>query len=232
MELWKTLLGASIAILVGIIIGVVYSYIHFRVIEKTRVNFKTFFSVIFRQSKDIKPQKVRLNKPIAVTDNKPQRSAIKITNQQPLSKPQPRVASTAISSTVVVNAPPITPMAVKNIPVEIPVVRPPINNPLAVFVDELEYNLKTIKEFRGNKLLPLKTDSWEKNRRLLKDLPPDFQNNLDSIYTDIGMLNQLVWISSEFNRSSQNMLNQYMKLVSSISVKINECLEMVSDHVH
>jgi hypothetical protein len=232
MDLWKTMLGASIAILVGIIIGVVYSYIHFRVIEKTRVNLKTFFNVIFRRPKEIKPQKVNPAKLVSVTVNRPQQSAIEINKQSPLPEPQPRIVSTATARPVVVNAQPITPITVKDIPVEIPVVRPPINNPLAVFIDELEYNLKTIKEFTGNKLLPLKTDSWEKNRRLLKNLPLEFQNNLDSIYTEIGMLNQLVWISSEFNRSSQNILNQYVKLGSNISSKINECLEMVSDHVH
>jgi hypothetical protein len=112
----------------------------------------------------------------------------------------------------------------------LPLNRDMSNHPLSVFMDEFEYNLKTIREFAGDKLIPLGTSSWNANQKLVQRLSLDLRYNLESIYTDVNLLNHLVWLSSEFNRCSQNMLVQYTKLSSIITDKLNKMIEIISHY--
>jgi hypothetical protein len=91
-------------------------------------------------------------------------------------------------------------------------------------IAEFERNIKTIREFSGGNLLPLRTDAWEGNRPLVRSLPIDIRSQLESIYTDIGLLNNLAWLSSEFNRHSPSMLQQYAKLSTSIGDRLDKMI--------
>ena len=54
-------------------------------------------------------------------------------------------------------------------------------------------------EFQGDKMVPLTTEVWNANSNLIRRLQPDLRNELESIYADMGLANNLVWSSSAFS---------------------------------
>ncbi len=263
MELWQAVLGSSLAILVGIVIGVLYSYIHLRVVEKTSVNLKAIFHVLFRASNTLKPRtdysrvfvngvirkKQQLNRVLKKISSfilleihqassvlKPKiaysgNSILGIIRKQPELPDNLDKTITSINNTAIpVNqSQPLTSnisslISTANDRTRLTVNQHLVNHPLTPLMDEFEQNLKTIREFTGDKLIPLRTDSWEANQQVVQRLSKDLRISLESIYTDISLLNHLVWLSSEFNRNSQNILVQYEKLSSIIADNLDKII--------
>jgi hypothetical protein len=267
MELWQAVVGSSLAILVGIGIGIFYSYFHLRHIDKVSVNFKAIFSALFRASTPSKHKtdgpnafvtgiirkriqlnrvwktiysSVLLERHRASPGLKTKTAYSGILNLGTVRK-QPELSGKLYKTIIPINK---TATPVKNItpsPRDVPSLlsvendqerltlnQYPSNHSLSIFMDEFEQNLKTIREFAGDKLMPLRTNSWEANQKLVQRLSPELRHNLESIYADISSLNHLVWLSSEFNRSSQNMLMQYAKLSNSVAIKLNEMIAIIS----
>ena len=71
----------------------------------------------------------------------------------------------------------------------------------------------------------MRTEGWEGNQARLRSLPADVRTQLEDIYTDIGLLNNLVWLSSEFNRSSPNLRQRYVDLAASIADRLDELVD-------
>lgn len=90
---------------------------------------------------------------------------------------------------------------------------------------ELDQNRKTARFSSGSKLVPLQTEAWDACQNMLHKLDPQLRDNLDSVYADIRVLNQLVWLSSEFHRSSREMVSQYGDLSLIIAKKLDQIVE-------
>ncbi len=103
-----------------------------------------------------------------------------------------------------------------------------VNNPLAPFLDELERNRNIISEFAGDQLLPLETSCWEANKQLVNNMAPDLKNHLIGLYDDIALVNNLVWLSTEFNRLSPNMRDLYTRLIGNIAANLEKILQVVT----
>ncbi len=103
----------------------------------------------------------------------------------------------------------------------------PLSRLLADFLNELEYNQKIIKEFSGGKLLPLETGMWEANQRMVHHMIPNLKRNLTGIYDDIGQINHMVWLSTEFNHNSANMCAQYTNLSKKIASNLEKMIKRI-----
>ena len=101
---------------------------------------------------------------------------------------------------------------------------------ISAFLYEFEHNLEIIKEFAGEKLLPLETSFWDANQTLVSVMTPDLKHDLKGIYDDITLLNNLVWLSTEFNRISPNMRTQYIKLIGIIAFNLEKVLKVAVFH--
>jgi hypothetical protein len=99
-------------------------------------------------------------------------------------------------------------------------------NPLSVFLDELGRNREIINEFAGDQLLPLETAFWDANKQLVDNMTPVLKNLLSGLYNDIALLNNLVWLSTEFNRISPNMRIQYTKLIGIIAANLEKVFKV------
>ena len=83
---------------------------------------------------------------------------------------------------------------------------------LAELMAELERNLELVRAASGDTMAALETEVWERNQRLVRGLPTERRETLESVYADVGLLNRLAWMSSQFGRRSPDMVKQYLDL--------------------
>jgi hypothetical protein len=100
-------------------------------------------------------------------------------------------------------------------------------HPILAFLNEFEHNREIIREFAGDKLLPLETAFWEAHQSMVSNMAPILKHHLNGLYNDIALLNNLVWLSTEFNRISPNMRTQYAKLIDVIAANLEKMLKVV-----
>jgi len=91
-------------------------------------------------------------------------------------------------------------------------------------LEEIDANRKTAR-FSAGKLVPLQTEVWDASHRTIRALDSNLRRDLESIYSDIVLLNQLVWLSSEFRRSNRALLSQYADLSLVIAKRLDEIVE-------
>ncbi len=101
------------------------------------------------------------------------------------------------------------------------------HNHLSVFLDEFICNRQIIRELTGDSLSPLKTALWEANQRLVRNMNTDLKNRLTELYSDINLLNNLVWLSIEFNYISPNMSLKYTKLCRIIAINLENLINSI-----
>ncbi len=87
---------------------------------------------------------------------------------------------------------------------------------------ELEANRKAAGEASAEQLTALRTEAWDGSQRAVHSLPADLQNDLFGIYADINLLNQLVWLSSEFQPAGPSLRSRYVSLSLDIAHRLNE----------
>jgi hypothetical protein len=136
------------------------------------------------------------------------------------------------TSTRILNEPAPSIVKVEKQPIPIQTLNEPVSSlaevdmPLQAVVPELltefEHNYKIAREFSGGNLISLQTDIWDTSQHAIKTLPGKLQNELDNIYGIIKMLNNLVWFSTEFQRHSSALNEQYVNLLTAIADKLNE----------
>ena len=90
---------------------------------------------------------------------------------------------------------------------------------------ELERNRKAVRGFSGDNLVPLRSDAWDRNQAVVRSLPGDLRNGLESVYVDIGLLNQIAWLSSEFNRHSPSLREHYLDLGTNIADRLDQLVK-------
>jgi len=95
------------------------------------------------------------------------------------------------------------------------------NQQMRALLAECERNRAKALRFSGSKLVPLETDAWDACPHLVRGLHPGLRNALESVYTDIALLNHLVWLSDEFQRSSPGVRAQYLSLSEKIAARLD-----------
>lgn len=81
---------------------------------------------------------------------------------------------------------------------------------------EFELNCKIVAEFSGDNLLPLQTDVWDAHRYSAYQVPTTLRVQLEQVYDDIHLLNNIAWLSIELGHRSSSLDGQYRKQLTSI----------------
>ena len=102
----------------------------------------------------------------------------------------------------------------------------PLRFPIPELYTEIEHNHKIATEFSNGNLLPLQTSIWDTRQHLAHELPTHIQSTIEQVYTNIKMLNKLVWLAKELDSQSDN-LDDYKKLLAYIAKQIDIIKEEV-----
>jgi uncharacterized protein YneF (UPF0154 family) len=201
VQLLKIVLALVCTIPAGVVIGVFVSYLVFRFVDNYPVTLLAVFRVLFA-----KRPKTTSSSHLASPSDKKHKAFPAI---QELSTP-PRV--------------------VKEPARVLPTVEDRGEESLLGLLAELKRNCKTAKEFSGDNLVPLQTDVWGASQHTLRRLHANLRNDLERIYADIGLLNHLVWFSSEFHSHSPSLHEQYVKLLMSIADRLDKIIRVPLSH--
>ncbi len=97
-------------------------------------------------------------------------------------------------------------------------------------LEEINTNRTFARTSSGTKMLPLQTEVWDASQSVIRSLEPNLRRELESAYADIRLLNQLVWLSAEFHRSTRAMISQYTDLSLKIAKKLDAIVESPRSH--
>jgi len=114
-----------------------------------------------------------------------------------------------------------------NTPSASPEVHEPAKFPLPELLVEIERNLKIVTEFSGDNLLPLQSDVWDAGRDSAHKLPVNLREQLEHLYSDIHLLNQIVRVSTELGYRSSFLDERYGKRVTSIAERLQRIKQNV-----
>jgi hypothetical protein len=92
---------------------------------------------------------------------------------------------------------------------------------------EIKYNTKVAREFAGENLVSLKTDIWDTRQYAISFFPEEFQKQLKNAYHTTKLLNELVWFSTEFQRRSPALNEQYESLLNIVSRQLSEITNLL-----
>jgi hypothetical protein len=185
----------------GIIIGVLVSYLVFRFIDNYSITPLTVFRVLFARG----PKTISSSRLASPSDEK--------------HKVLPAIQEQSIP-----------PPVVKEPPRILETVEVGGGESLLRLLAELKSNYKRAKEFSGDSLVPLLTDVWDASQHTLRNLHDNLRNDLERIYDDIGLLNHLVWFSSEFHSHSPSLHEQYVKVLMSIGDRLDKIVSTPLSH--
>ncbi len=104
----------------------------------------------------------------------------------------------------------------------------PVKSPIPELLIEIEHNLKTVTEFTGENLLPLKRDVWDAVRFSPHKFPLNLREQLVQVYTEIYVLNLIVKTSTQVGHKSSLLDEQYRERITNIAEglkRIKEDLE-------
>ena len=73
----------------------------------------------------------------------------------------------------------------------------------------------------------METSIWEANQQLVHNMIPNLKRNFSRLYDDIIQINNLVWLSTEFNHISPNMCAQYTRLSELITVNLDKMIQRI-----
>ena len=90
---------------------------------------------------------------------------------------------------------------------------------------EIEHNHNIASQPLGEKLLPLETRAWEAQQHEVDKLPAKLRDELKQVYIDIGLVNNLVWLSTELERRSPDSDKTYMMLCNVIAERLGRIKE-------
>jgi len=87
-------------------------------------------------------------------------------------------------------------------------------------IAELDHNLARIHSFDGKQLLPLQVRAWQSYLSLNNKLTTDLEFQLEQIYYDLGLWNNVVWMSSELLNRTDFSNRQYKEILLNIEQRI------------
>jgi hypothetical protein len=129
----------------------------------------------------------------------------------------------------VAEEPPIT-EPVARIPQE-PVTAETGKGPLADLLQEIESNINIANEPWEGKLNSFQTTVWESVQDNMDNIPFAIYGELKQIYIDIRLANSIVRLSTEFNRRSSSLDDNYRKLCASINDKLGRMKSLVEEQI-
>jgi hypothetical protein len=201
MPVWQIVLAAVCGILAGVVVGVLVSYLVFRFVNHYPITLLHLFPILVAK----RPKTTSLSD-LASPSGRKDEAPIAI-EEQPTSPPVGREPAKIL-----------------------PAIKDHGAESILRLLTEFERNYKIAKEFSGGNLVPLQTDVWDTSQHTLSRLHPDLRNNLERIYADIGLLNHLVWFSSEFHSHSPNLHEQYVSMLMSIGERLEKITRVPLSH--
>ncbi len=94
--------------------------------------------------------------------------------------------------------------------------------PVPSLLEEVENNLKTATEPWTGKLLPFQSSKWNALQGEVNKLPADLQEELSQTYIDIRLANSVVRLSTEFDHTTYDLNQSYIKLRTSIAERLTK----------
>ena len=94
-------------------------------------------------------------------------------------------------------------------------------------IAEFKHNRKIAADFSGGNLLPLQTGVWDTKQYTVRKLSVNLRSELVRVYTDIRLLNSLVWLSTEFSRRSASLYGKYRELLTNIGERLNRINQII-----
>ena len=70
-------------------------------------------------------------------------------------------------------------------------------------------------------MLSFQTHAWDTSQDEVHKLPANVREDLTQAYVDMRLANSIVWLSTELGRRSQNLDENYIKLCTSIAVRLD-----------
>ena len=108
----------------------------------------------------------------------------------------------------------------------------PVKFPISELLVEIEHNLKTINDFSGDNLLPLRSDVWDAIRHTTYKLPINLRGQLARIYLEIHLLNQTVQFSTVLSHRSSFLDERYRKRITTIAEGLGKIKEDIEQDTH
>ncbi len=100
------------------------------------------------------------------------------------------------------------------------VIEEQLKYPAPGLLEEVETNLRIATEPWTGKLLPFQTRMWNALQDEVNKLPVDLQEELSQAYIDIRLANSVVRLSTEFDRTTYDLNQSYIKLRTSIAERL------------
>jgi hypothetical protein len=202
VQAWQIAITLLVAILVGILVGILLSYILLKLVYHNNLDLMTVCRIFFgKQSWLITPGGLV---------PKPWRQA-----------PGPPGTEKQVEA----------PVSTNNNGGTLSDLQIPGREDILKLFIECEQNREKIRGFSGNNLIPLQTQAWDSNRNFISSLNPTLRDDLECVYTDIALLNNLVWLSTEFHRSGPGIQAQYMVLNENIAKRLDTIIEATPAYV-
>jgi hypothetical protein len=201
VQLWQIVLFLICAIFTAVVIGVFIAYIVLRFVHKDSVTLLYCFRMLFTKI----PKATSLSNLDSPSDQKHE-------------------------ALLAIEEKPTPPPVVKEPASVIPAVEDRRGESILRLFTELERNYKTAREFSGDNLVPLQTEVWDASQHTLHRLNTNLKNDIERIYADIGLLNHLVWFSSEFHSHSPSLREQYVNILMRIAERLEEIIKVPLSH--
>jgi len=99
-----------------------------------------------------------------------------------------------------------------------------ISPDILLLLPELETNLKIATSTSGEELVLLQTKIWDDNPRIVKGLNTDLKNKMELVYSNISLINMMVWLSKEFQHRSPSLVEQYRKYTGIVAKNLDEII--------
>jgi hypothetical protein len=105
-----------------------------------------------------------------------------------------------------------------------PIVGEQKQSPKSDFLKELETNLATATTPWADKLLPFETSLWDSTHGEGEPLLVIHHQELIQVYVDIGLANNIVWLSTEIGHRSKELDESYIKLCAGIAERLKRVM--------
>ncbi len=243
LQWWQILLGFLTITILGILIGICVVYLLQRYVYKERLPFKSvlFYLVLGRVPSKIVPI-IRIPSPDRILKRAPKAKAIVQKYKSSLNNITPRlirkgkVVTTVIKPAIINKISSISPQVEIATPSHITNTSQSIMGNVqqtqnqANFIKpklliELLHNQNIASESSTGTLAPFQTEVWDAQQFTANDLPNNLQNDLERLYTDIKIWNNLVWLATELGHQSHSLREEHKKLLSGLATRIDEAIK-------
>ena len=212
MEWWQMALVGVASLVVGLLLGV---FVHNLLRQRAKQREMT---------PSVERQEINWQVTVEAAVEEP------VAEEPPIAEPVAIIPeeAPAVEEQVAQEPPMIEPVA--RIPQE-PVTAETGKGPLADLLQEIEGNINIANEPWEGKLNSFQTTVWESVQENMDNVPLSIYGELKQIYIDIRLANSIVRLSTEFNRRSGSLDDNYRKLCASINDKLCRMKSLVEEQI-